>query len=936
MKNVYRMAIKMTLFSILETLLIGPLKLSFEIIFQIAYQFVGHPGLAIIFLSLVMNILVLPLYRRADAMQEAARDTEARLHDGAAHIKKTFSGDERMMILQTYYRQNHYKPTDALSGSISLLREIPFFMAAYQFLSHLEILKGVSLGPISDLSAPDGLFAAGGVSINLLPLLMTLVNVVSSTLYLKGFPLKTKVQLYGIALFFLVFLYGSPSGLVFYWTLNNMFSLVKNIFYKLKDPQKILRALCAAAGLTLMALGGVTFAPDSLGKRLLVSGVGFLLLLPLYRTQLKGLVHFREDGSQPNRKLFLLGTIFLTILIGLLIPSAFIADSPQEYVDVTYFHNPLWYLAGSLCMAAGTFLVWIRVFYWLASPKGKRLFDQLVWVLCGAALVNYMFFGTDLGVISSSLQYENGMSFSWWQKLINLLILVTAAAILYLCGRKWKHIAANVLVISIIALGAMSAWNLVTIKTSVDEISVQQLTEGGHPHFQLSTKGQNVIVLMLDRGMGEYIPYLFNEKPELKKQFDGFTYYENTISFGGFTNFGVPALFGGYEYTPVEMNKRKDEPLASKHDEALKLMPAIFSENGYQVTVCDPPYANYQWIPDLSIYDDYPGVTAYIVEGQFGDAAQKQAGIDQNYRNFFCFSIMKSMPLLFQPAIYDDGRYHQVADDAAAASYSTQVREGLSVSTGIAQEFMEPYFVLTNLPNMTKVTNDAANTLLLMTNNLTHEPMLLREPDYVPAEYVNNTAYDAEHTDRFVIDGRELKMDRDGQMIHYQTNMAAMIQLGNWFDYLRKNNVYDNTRIILVSDHGRGLLQHDELIFGDSWLKDAEFYYPLLMVKDFNSKGFVTSDAFMTNADVPTLAMEGLFLNPRNPFTGKIVSNAEKTAHDQFILISEDWQTNKNNGNTYLPSAWVRVRDNIWDRSNWTFYDELIVLDEYALPQEEA
>jgi len=196
----------MSIIDILYTILIGPLQLVFEIIYTIANRFIGHPGLAIIVLSLIMNFLVLPLYKRADAMQEAARDVENKLHDGVAHIKKAFSGDERMMILQTYYRQNNYKPTNALKGSISLLLEIPFFMAAYQFLSHLDILNGVSLGPIQDLSTPDGLIAIGPLTINLLPVLMTVINIVSSAIYLKGFPLKTKVQLYAMALFFLVFL----------------------------------------------------------------------------------------------------------------------------------------------------------------------------------------------------------------------------------------------------------------------------------------------------------------------------------------------------------------------------------------------------------------------------------------------------------------------------------------------------------------------------------------------------------------------------------------------------------------------------------------------------------------------------------------------------------------------------------------------------------
>ena len=116
----------MSFFTILYTIFIQPLQLIFEVIFNIANKFINHPGLSIIVLSLIMNFLVLPLYKRADDMQERQRDTEARLKKGMDHIKKSFSGDERMMILQVFYKQNNYKPTSALSGSVSLLLEIPF------------------------------------------------------------------------------------------------------------------------------------------------------------------------------------------------------------------------------------------------------------------------------------------------------------------------------------------------------------------------------------------------------------------------------------------------------------------------------------------------------------------------------------------------------------------------------------------------------------------------------------------------------------------------------------------------------------------------------------------------------------------------------------------------------------------------------------------
>ena len=258
----------MSFIAIIETIFIGPLKLLFEVIFQLANRFVNHSGLSIIFLSLVMNILVLPLYRRADAMQEEARDIDAKLRDGVSHIKKMFSGDEKMMVLQTYYRQNNYKTTSALNGSVSLLLEIPFFMAAYQFLSHLELLNGAKFGPIANLGAPDGLIVIGGITINLLPVLMTFVNVISCVLYLKGFPLKTKIQLYGMALFFLVFLYNSPSGLVFYWTLNNVFSLVKTVFYKIKNPRKVLGILTSSLGVVMIVFGVFIYGTNFLKRKI--------------------------------------------------------------------------------------------------------------------------------------------------------------------------------------------------------------------------------------------------------------------------------------------------------------------------------------------------------------------------------------------------------------------------------------------------------------------------------------------------------------------------------------------------------------------------------------------------------------------------------------------------------------------------------------------
>ena len=114
----------MSFWTLLYSFLLMPIQLVFEVVFSFAYTLTNERiGLAIVALSLAINILILPLYRRADAMQEEERLLEAKLHPGVSHIKKTFRGDERTMMLRTYYRQNNYSPLFVLRGAVSLFLE---------------------------------------------------------------------------------------------------------------------------------------------------------------------------------------------------------------------------------------------------------------------------------------------------------------------------------------------------------------------------------------------------------------------------------------------------------------------------------------------------------------------------------------------------------------------------------------------------------------------------------------------------------------------------------------------------------------------------------------------------------------------------------------------------------------------------------------------
>ena len=166
-----------------------------------------------------------------------------------------------------------------------------------------------------------------------------------------------------------------------------------------------------------------------------------------------------------------------------------------------------------------------------------------------------------------------------------------------------------------------------------------------------------------------------------------------------------------------------------------------------------------------------------------------------------------------------------------------------------------------------------------------------------------------------------MHLDDDEDYKHYQCSVEACILLGQWFDYLRENNVYDNTRIIIVADHGFGMNNFDELLVTELGL-DAEWFNPVLMVKDFNQTGFTVSNDFMTNADTPYLAVNGIVDNPVNPFTNKPILYNDHTG--EFVVYCSNIDNVLfNHGTKYKESDgyWLTVHDNIWDDDNWSLYE---------------
>lgn len=912
----------MTVTEMLSQLILGPLTLILETVYGVACILMEDYGAAIIPLSLAVNFMLLPFYKRADAIQAVERAAEAKMKDGLAHIKVTFKGDERYMMQQVYYRQNHYKPIYSFRSVLPLALEVPFFIAAYQFLSDITAFDGTSFGPLQNLGAPDHLLAIGDVSINVLPIIMTVINIISSEIYTRGAPLKDKLMLHGMALLFLVLLYGSPSALVFYWTLNNVFSLAKNLIARSLNPNRVRCFAYSILGAASIAYAVCGLESVGMGQ-LIFFVIGVFLQIPTIQRLIAYKFGTRKsNGTEAvgDTPVFCVCSVFLALLIGLLIPMATIASSPAEFMLASNPISPLIHVVPAMLLSAGMFVLWMGLFYYLSTPRVRGAFTICIIVMAGSGIVNYLFFGTNMGTLLPLLQYEKSTVLTTADATVNFEVLLLVSTALLALWLKKRNLLKGLFIAACAAVIALSAYNAVRVWDAMPLVmKSMQHQESEDNHFVLSTKGKNVIVIMIDRAISGYLPYLFEEMPELRKQFDGFTWYPNTLSYSNSTNTASSAIYGGYDYRPEQMNERDNEPLVDKHNEALKTMPAIFSDAGYEVTVCDPPYAGYNWTPDLSIFDDCPQINKFNTEyGQFRNSEETDGNRQRIWRrNFFCFGIMKSAPILFQSFLYQGGTYFDGKLIGRESDY-VQTCDGISKSRGFRDNFLDSYLALEAYPNLTETTNSDMDTFTMLYNSTAHNISLLKEPEYEPALVIDNTEYDKDHKGRFTVDGREVRVNDEDEMRSYQSNMAAMLKLGEWFDYLREVGTYDNSRIVIVADHGALMGSFSDMVFGDKYYEDAMGFNPLLMAKDFGDTGFMRDDTFMTNADTPTLAFEGLIDNPVSPFTGKPITSDAKNASNQYVFYTEEWQTTINNGNTFLPGIWLTLSsDDIFDTGSW-------------------
>ena len=234
-----------------EQILIGWLATLLKYLLDFFFMLVPNYGIAIILVTLATKLIFLPLtFKSSESMAKMAT-----LNPKMAEIRERLKGkpDKMNQEIAALYKKEKINP---LSGCLPMLLQLPVFFALYNLLnSHFELRGALFIpGWIPDLSAPESILnfpftipLVGWTALRALPILMVVSQILSSkfTQPPSAAPqqggAQMKLMTYALPIVFLFILYDMPSGLVLYWTVQNVLSTLQQMYInrlrKKKDEQ---------------------------------------------------------------------------------------------------------------------------------------------------------------------------------------------------------------------------------------------------------------------------------------------------------------------------------------------------------------------------------------------------------------------------------------------------------------------------------------------------------------------------------------------------------------------------------------------------------------------------------------------------------------------------------------------------------------------------
>jgi len=909
--------------------ILAPIEYLLLFVFSTSYKLIHNYGLSLMVMSLVITVGTYPLYHLADIWKKKEDDVQLLMADDIKKIKRAYDGQKRFYLMQTTYRLYNYKSWYAFRTSLGLLIQIPFFFAAYNVLSKYEGYAGHSFLFINDLSQPDALF----FGVNVLPIIMTLVNLISSVVYSRSFKIKDNLQLIILAAVFLVFLYNSPAALLIYWTCNNLLSLFKSYFLnkkkEMKYPDQKEKDLLLHFGkIFIVCLSFFTqlflVIKISMSKYFIVLGIfvigmfvlalkrGILktiknnifnivllvvfslifvlnidfnslhlkllsipaILLSLHLILLEMLLDDKDklifkDVDINRSMLFATGIIFSFTLI-VLLPQLLYVKGAEE-ANCSFFNILLINLGVELIVVGLLFLG----FKFFPKVKIYKL-EILLNVLLLGLIFNTYCFPLDTGVISgfALTNFHSFYSVTVGRFLLDISIACCIVVICYFLMKKQKFS----LYLAIILCG-LNVWLVLynTVKerkivfaegNSYQKETSPELDKVVYDNHSFSKNKPNVIYIVADMFNSEYISQISEEMDNFNEVFEGFTWYKDTLSISGWTNTSLPALFAGSYYEPLKMLER-GEPVLDATDKAMEKMKENYESAGFR----------FSYVGDLGVESGMPPYTPYYCDR---NGIRLESNISKR-KLLTVLPIFNMSPVLIKKYIYNNGSW---------LIYSRKLEYEFN-----RENALKSLSYLALLPEISSSNSDRSNFLFFRTE-LSHTPYGIDKNGNLIGDY-----YPDETEKSFV-----------SSKAAYYSGKKTIELLADYFMWLKENDLYDNTLIVVCSDHGNNCFDNGIPTNSDEnplWKSRAN---ALFMIKPINSKIPFTVDEKTpeSNANIAKIILDDLGiandLELHETESGKRKYVFMKSIN-QLVQRSEqmDYVIYNVEGNIYDDSSWSLI-----------------------------
>jgi len=193
----------------------------------------GNYGWSLVIFSILSKLVLFPLTMKSTESMKKMQE----LSPIISELREKYKGKPEILNkkIMEIYKKNKVNP---MSGCLPLLLQLPFFFALYSALiNSVDLWRAPFILWIMDLSMPDTVYTFNNFNINILPIFMTLTTFIQQKLSSGSTMGQQQKIMMLMPLVFIVIFWNMPSGLVLYWTLQNLLQILHQVYINKKEDE---------------------------------------------------------------------------------------------------------------------------------------------------------------------------------------------------------------------------------------------------------------------------------------------------------------------------------------------------------------------------------------------------------------------------------------------------------------------------------------------------------------------------------------------------------------------------------------------------------------------------------------------------------------------------------------------------------------------------